>query len=54
MRSRRRLEKLVCLKRREIERKLRENFLVVFLMGAGGHGLNERRLIKKALEKEAF
>lgn len=52
MRSRRRLGKLVRLKRREMERKLRETFLVVFLMGAGGNGLDERRLIKKALEKK--
>lgn len=51
MRSRRRL---VHLKRREIERKLREALLVVFLRGAGGHGVEERRLIKRALEKEGI
>lgn len=48
------LKKFIHLKRREIESRLKETFLIVFLMGAGGKGLAERRKIKDILEKEGI
>jgi len=49
-----RLKELVHAKKVEIEEKLNELFLAVFLMGAGGKGLEERRRLENLLEERGI
>ncbi|MEM3693691.1 MAG: hypothetical protein QXI39_06700 [Candidatus Bathyarchaeia archaeon] len=48
------LEKFVASKRREMESLLKEAFFIVFVMGASGRGLEERRAIKRRLEDKGI
>jgi len=48
------LRDFIHLKRKEIESLLKETFLIVFLMGAGNKGLEERRRIKRKLEENGI
>lgn len=45
---------LIHEKRRELEQRVRETCIIVVLLGAGGEGLEKRRIIDAKLEKEGI
>ncbi|MEM2123400.1 MAG: hypothetical protein QXE79_07180 [Candidatus Bathyarchaeia archaeon] len=48
------LEGFIHSKRRELERRLGEASLIVFLMGAAGKGLEERRMVREMLKEKGI